>query len=63
MNRGPAKQSLAPWSLATMEHDDGSITGGMAVISGFLGLICVILVGHVYMLHKLTKSVAKASLD
>jgi hypothetical protein len=31
----------------------------MAVISAFLGVICVILVGHLYMLHKLTKAVGK----
>jgi hypothetical protein len=38
----------------------GSVTWGMAVISALLGVLCIILVGHVYMLHKLTKSIAGA---
>jgi hypothetical protein len=56
-----ARQALPAGETAeTAVHaaaDDASVTWGMTVISAMLGVISVLLAGHVYMLHKLTKSV------
>jgi len=47
-------------SMAVIDTGSSSITWGMTAISALLSVISVILVGHVYMLQKLTKSVTGA---
>jgi hypothetical protein len=51
---------VAADSMATIDSGSSSITWGMATISALLGVMSFLLVGHVYMLHKLTKSVTAA---